>query len=161
MDNFISFAINHWALFLTLAILLALIFINEAQTARGGSDQLSPQQAVSRINHDNATVFDIRDKERFQEGHIVDAINTKSSDFELPKMEKYKNKAIIIACGNGSQSTQLLAKLKKTGFENPAILKGGMSAWSTAELPVVKHKSVSKKQLKAAKAAKTTKAAND
>lgn len=153
MDNFMQFVINHWALWLALVIILLLIFANESQVSGASAEQLSPQEAVNKINHDNAVVFDLRSKDIYRDGHIVDAINASSDAFSQKRMEKYKNKPIILVCANGSQSNQQLKQIKSSGFEQVFSLKGGMTAWSDASFPVVKHKSAQKKQIKTAKAA--------
>ena len=56
------------------------------------------------INNENALVIDLRDRESFKKGHIIDSINATAEDFEQPKMNKYKNKTIILVCARGLQS---------------------------------------------------------
>lgn len=150
MDNFTQFIINHWALFLALVVLLILIFANESHAA-SNDEQLSPQQAVGAINHENAVLFDIRAKDRFKEGHIVDSINADAQSFDKPHMEKYKNKPLVLICANGQQSTKLAHQLKKQGFKHAKTLKGGITAWKGANLPLTQ--TASKKQAVAASAA--------
>lgn len=140
MDQLSQFIMNHWLLWLIFIIILSATFIYELATQSKKAKQLSPQSAVAMINNEQAVVIDLRDKESFNKGHIIDSINAKSEDFDLPKMNKYKNKKIILACARGLQSPAVAAKIRPLGFE-PYILGGGIAAWQAADLPLIKGKS--------------------
>lgn len=140
MEQLSQFVINYWELWLLLLVILILIIINEIFTQRKKAQSLSPNAVVDLINHDNAAVVDLRDVEAFQAGHIIHATRGDADDFNLPKMEKYKSKPLILVCARGIQSEALAAKLREQGFEQPMILAGGMAAWLSAGLPTVKGK---------------------
>ncbi|MCP0913093.1 MULTISPECIES: rhodanese-like domain-containing protein [Legionella] len=133
-----QFITNHWGLWLALVVILLLIFINEAISRKKRGQELSPSAAVDMINHENAIVIDLRDKETFRAGHIINAIQASGEDFTEQRMDKYKNKALILVCARGLQSQTLVAKLRELGFAQPMVLSGGMAAWTNAGLPVVK-----------------------
>lgn len=135
-----QFILNHWPLWLALIVILLLIFINELQSQKKQAKALSPQAAVNLINHQDAVVIDIRDAESFRKNHIIDAIRTSEEDFQKQRMDKYKEKPLILVCARGLQSAQLAAKLREQGFSQPLVLAGGMNAWQAADLPVVKGK---------------------
>ncbi|ASQ46786.1 rhodanese-like domain-containing protein [Legionella clemsonensis] len=135
-----QFIINHWVLWLALIIILLLIFINEAQAQKKRAKELSPQAAVDYINHKEAVVIDLRDVETFRKGHIVDAIRASHKDFDEQRMDKYKERPIILVCARGLQSAQLATKLREKGFSEPLVLAGGIAAWQAADLPMVKGK---------------------
>lgn len=139
MEHLSQFIMNHWLLWSAFIIILALTFFYELTTQKKKAKQLTPQSAVAMINNENAVVIDLRDKESFKNGHIIDSINVNAEDFELPKMNKYKNKNIILACARGLQSPAVAAKIRSLGFE-PLILGGGIAAWQNADLPLVKGK---------------------
>lgn len=140
MGQLSQFIVNHWGLWLALVIVLLIIFINELQTQKKRAKELSPQAAVNLINHENAVVIDLREAEVFRNGHILDAIRASADDFNEQRMDKYKTKPLILVCARGLQSSQLATKLREKGFTQPMALAGGMAAWQTAELPVVKGK---------------------
>ncbi|KTD20567.1 rhodanese-related sulfurtransferase [Legionella lansingensis] len=135
-----QFIVNHWVLWLTLLIILILIFVNELLALKKRAKELSPQAAVDLINHENAVVIDLRDVETFRSGHIIDSIRANTEDFEQQRMEKYKTKPVILVCARGIHSAQLAAKLKLAGFTQPLVLSGGITAWQAAGLPIVKGK---------------------
>lgn len=140
MEQLVSFIINHWGLCLALVIVLSLILINELLDQKKRAKQLSPAAAIELINHQNATVFDLRDAETFKKGHIIDAIRVSVDDFKQQRMEKYKPKALILVCAQGIQAATLATQLRAEGFKEPMVLAGGVAAWQTAGLPLVKGK---------------------
>lgn len=140
MEQLSQFVINHWELWLALLVILILILINEVFTQRKKAQSLSPSAAVELINRENAAIVDLRDVEAFQAGHIIHAARVDADNFNLPKVEKYKSKPLILVCARGIQSETLAAKLREQGFERPMVLAGGMAAWLSAGLPTVKGK---------------------
>ena len=139
MDQLGQFIINHWQLWLLFLGVLFLTFLNELLTQKKKAKELSPQAAVDLINNEQAVVMDLRDKELFKKGHIIDSVNVKEEDFEQKKMEKYKNKTVILVCARGIQAPALAAKIQTQGYQ-PLILGGGIAAWQNADLPLVKGK---------------------
>jgi len=135
LEQFVS---NHWALVAALLVLLLLVYLNEWFSQKRAPEFLSPQSVVKKMNHDNAIVFDLRDLESFSAGHIINSIRTAATDFDEPRMKKYKEKPIILVCQKGLQSQTLATKLKSSGFTNAMALAGGINAWQAAELPLVK-----------------------
>lgn len=138
MEQISQFIINHWALCLALVGIILLIQLNEWFTKTQGPQALSPQLVVEKINHDEAVVIDLRDQEAFSAGHIIHAIRATADDFDLPRMDKYKQKTVILVCTRGIQAQTVASKLKSKGFVNPAVLAGGLTAWQSAGLPLVK-----------------------
>jgi rhodanese-related sulfurtransferase len=72
--------------------------------------------------------------------HIINSIRNNIQDFNEHRMDKYKEKPLILACAKGLQSPALAAKLRTKGFLQPMVLAGGIAAWQTAGLPLVKGK---------------------
>lgn len=138
MEQISQFINNHWPLCAAFIAILALIYVNEWVSQKRSAKSLSPQAAVEKINHESAVVIDLRDQEAFNGGHVINAIRAAASDFDLPRMNKYKEKSIILVCSRGLQSQSLAPKLKSNGFTNAMILDGGITAWQTAGLPLVK-----------------------
>ena len=135
-----QFITNHWLLWLALVAVLALIYINELLSQKKRAKELTTAAAIEMINHENAVVIDLRDQEVFRAGHIIDAIRAAADDFNQKRMEKYKQKPIILVCAKGIQSMALATKLREQGFAEPMSLAGGIAAWQEAGLPLIKGK---------------------
>jgi rhodanese-related sulfurtransferase len=139
MEQFITFVMQHWLLWLAFLIVLVLIIVEESRGALTGVPRISPQEATQLLNRQDAVIVDIREMPAYESGHIIGALHAsiKAFDDELPKLEKLKDKPIIIVCATGQESFKLANKLRKQGFQ-VNILAGGLNAWRNAGLPLVK-----------------------
>lgn len=142
MDRILEFAANNYVLMLLLAGVLIAIAVNELRIATQGGKSLEPGEATQLYNRERAQFVDIRGEADFHKGHLPEAVNVPQS--ALPKglgakLEKDKDRPIIVYCGSGLQSGKAAAILKKQGFNNIYQLKGGYAAWHGAGYPV-EHK---------------------
>ena len=140
MHQITTFITNHWPLCLALVIIVTIILINEILNKKQQGKTLSTAQAIDLINHHDAVIFDLRPQEAYLAGHIISALHILEDDLPQPRLNKYKQKPVILVCARGNQSAQCAAKMLKLGFTQPIILEGGMSAWQLEQLPVVKGK---------------------
>lgn len=138
MERFLEFVRNHWTLWLALVVILILLAYDELRDKLSGIQRLSPQDLTQKINRDEVVIVDIRDREAFNQGHIIGAINIEGPDFEknMQRLEKYKDKGIVIIDGS-SQSTLIATKLQKAGYKTYS-LAGGLNAWRNLGLPLTK-----------------------
>lgn len=141
MEHLGQFIINHWGLWLLLLIIVISILVNESIVQKMRAKSLSPQALVAVLNeNEDVLVVDLRDKDSYKKGHIINALLAKEEDFLSQRMDKHKAKKIVLVCARGSQSPALAAKLRSQGFPDLMILAGGMQAWQSSEMPVVKEK---------------------
>jgi len=141
METYWLFFAEHWALSSAFVVLLILFAFNEWRNHGSGSSVVSPQELVGLMNHSRAGVVDIREKEAFEQGHILGAINIRLSDMESKKklLNKYRSKPIVVVCQNGMSSSKAVQWLKKEGFDEVYILRGGIENWKIENLPVSKR----------------------
>lgn len=141
MDRLLEFAANHWILTSVFVSIIILLVSSSLKDALGGSNAVTPAEAINLINHDNAVVVDVREDKEFAEGHIVNAIHIPLANLtdQLNKLSKYKNKTVIMNCRSGHRSAIACKTLMKEGFENVRNLKGGVLAWSSDNLPLTKN----------------------
>jgi rhodanese-related sulfurtransferase len=147
MDRFLEFAGNHTLLVLALTTSFFVLVFSELRRKAGGLVTVGPTDAVRLINND-AMIIDLRSAESYSRGHIVNARNIPYDEFDAnrDKVAKFKSKPIVTVCDSGPSSNKVAASLRKSGFENVYGLKGGMSAWSQAGLPVVTGKKTKSKK---------------
>lgn len=147
MDTYLEFAGNHPLLVSALLLSFFVLIFTELQRKARGLTNLDPQDAVRLINND-AVVIDLRSTEAFARGHIVNAKNIPFEDLsaDKDKISKYAKKTIVTVCDAGMTSSKLVDSLRKTGVENIFGLKGGINAWTQANLPLVTGKKTKKKR---------------
>jgi rhodanese-related sulfurtransferase len=139
MANIIDFAVKNWVLVVLFLGLALTVLLYELKTAQGGARKLTPQAAVLLINQQQAVVFDVRSKDIFKAGHIIDAVNVMPTEIneQSKKLNKYKSKPVILCDEMGHKVAPLASQLQKAGF-NVHIMQGGVNAWQGASMPLVK-----------------------
>ena len=149
MDKLLEFTGNHTLLVLALTISFFVVVFSELRRKAGGLVNVEAGEAVKLINND-AVVIDLRGVDAFSRGHIVNARNIPSDelDAKMNNLEAIKSKPIVAVCDAGVTSTKAVTTLRSAGFESVYGLKGGMSGWTQAGLPVVTGKKTKAKKAK-------------
>ena len=129
MDRLLQFiAANPLLVGATLLMAIAVIAI-ELQLRARMLLEVSTAEAVRMINR-GATVVDIRDKARFEAGHVVDAVLMAPADLAKGEEGRIKKKrGVVVVCENGSQSYRAVKALRAAGFDGAFSLKGGIGSW--------------------------------
>ena len=100
---------------------------------------LSAMQAV-RLMNQGALVIDLRSRERYDAGHIVDARNVPAAELEsqADALKKWRDKSVITYCDSGADGAGAARSLTKLGFTKVFNLQGGLNAWVKDNLPLAK-----------------------
>ena len=131
----INFLIEHFYLSVPLVIVIILLLVSNAKK---GGKKISCQTLISMSNKDQVLIIDIRDSASFDSGHITASKNIPSSEISRRLNEiKKDDKFIVLVCDMGSVSPNAGEILKKEGFENICILKGGINQWRMDNLPLI------------------------
>ena len=140
IEQFITFITAHWQLALLFVVLLLLLVGLEVRNRLLGIPQLSPSEVTQAINHQAAILVDIRSKDSFAQGHILGSDNRPWKEFEaqISTVDFDKQKPVIVICENGQHAQKAALMLRKVGFLQANILKGGLPSWCSAGLPLIK-----------------------
>jgi len=140
MEKFGTFFINHWELFLALAVTVAMILYQEFWASGRGTKRAGPQIAVGLISHEDALLVDVREDNEFKDGHVVGSTHIPLSKFKerIVELDRHKDRTLIVGCRSGHRSTRACGMLRKRGFEKVYNLDGGLLAWQNANLPLTK-----------------------
>ena len=108
--------------------------------AGGAAPQVGAFEAVNLINRRDALVIDVRDKAAYDAGHVPNSRHVPLADLagRLGDLEKFKSRPLLINCVPGAAASKACATLKQAGFKEVFALRGGMSGWAEASLPVEK-----------------------
>jgi len=130
---------NIWWIGLLLGSGAMLLWPMLRGSAAGVRD-VSPAEAVLLLNRENAIVLDVREESEFAAGHIPDARNIPLAKLaeRANELRKFQQKPVVVNCQGGVRSANACGQLKKAGFTNLYNLRGGISAWNEAKLPVAK-----------------------
>ena len=141
MNTYLEFAGNHPLLVSALMFSFFLLIFSELRRKARGITNVDPQAAVQLINAD-ATIIDLRSAEAFARGHIVNARNIPMDELDAnkEKISKMGAKSILAVCDTGITSNRAVDALRKSGLESVYNLKGGITAWTQANLPLVTGK---------------------
>ena len=137
MDRIPEFITNHWPLaaaFVVLAAMLALI-----ESRRGGKS-VAPALVGALVNRQNAVLLDVRVDSDFRAGHIAGSVNIPFAQFgsRIGEIEKHRGKPLVMVCNVGSSAADAAKQLVKAGYAPVYCLAGGISAWRSENLPVVR-----------------------
>ncbi|MEN9310107.1 MAG: hypothetical protein RLY77_232 [Pseudomonadota bacterium] len=135
-----AFAGRNPVLSLALVGLTVAIVVNEMLSLLSGVRRIGPAQLTALVNRDNALVVDLRAIGDFEKGHIAGAKNVQMSQFdpENKALAPAKSLPVVLVCQVGQTATTAAKRLRKAGFAQVAVLEGGIQAWQSADLPLVK-----------------------
>ncbi|CAB0150672.1 Thiosulfate sulfurtransferase GlpE [Pseudidiomarina piscicola] len=140
MEQILAFAADHYLMSILWVVLLIAIIVTYAQAATSKVKALSPQQATLLVNRNDGVFVDTRSIDEFRKGHIHGAINLPAERIrknDTAALEKYKSAPIVVVCATGMTAKSMAQQLTKAGYENVALLQGGISAWQGASFPLV------------------------
>ncbi|MFN3323972.1 MAG: rhodanese-like domain-containing protein [Bryobacteraceae bacterium] len=84
----------------------------------------------------SCTIVDVREYPEFASGAIEGAQLAPLSTVEQYARTLDKSASLLLVCKSGRRATQAAEKLVSLGFEDVAVMEGGMEAWRAAGLPV-------------------------
>lgn len=97
----------------------------------GCSNNVYNEEKINNIVKDKEyVIIDVRTKEEYDTGHIVDSINIPVDTITLENIEEYKDKIIFVYCKSGNRSNIASAYLKDLGLN-----VYDMGAYANIELP--------------------------
>jgi len=99
---------------------------------------VTPQEAQARLKSRPAPyVLDVRQPAEYAEGHIAGATLIPLNQLADRLRDLPRDREILCVCRSGSRSGSAVRRLVRDGY-NAVNLRGGMSAWQAAGLPVKK-----------------------
>ena len=122
-----------------VAVVLMLIWTEISRRNRGYAE-LTPMQAVQRINQGGISIVDISNAADFAKGHLSGSKHVALSRFNEtdPEIAKLKTGPLMVVCKNGQTAHMAAAKLVKLGAPEVAVLKGGVTQWVADQYPLAR-----------------------
>jgi rhodanese-related sulfurtransferase len=137
----VKFVIENWYLVVAMIVSGAYLLWPQMQKFFGASVEIGTLEAVQLINQKNAVILDVREAVEYAAGRIANAKQIPLSQLasKLKELEKFKQKPVIVACRAGMRSAGACKLLKQNEFTQVYQLKGGLTAWQQANLPLEKQ----------------------
>lgn len=102
----------------------------------------TPEIAVAEldalIQSRSVRVLDVREDWEFRRGSVPGAVNVPLKKLPLRAAQLKRDKPYAVICASGSRSRSATNFLLGEGFEGAVSVKGGTSAWSRANRPLVR-----------------------
>ena len=115
--------------------------------ARAQMPHVAPQDAAAELAAGAAVLLDVREAQEWQNGHIDGAVAAPRGlvEFFADPTNPRHNKAldptarVLVVCASGARAALAAVTLKDMGYENIAVLDGGLKGWMGAGLPTNEH----------------------
>jgi rhodanese-related sulfurtransferase len=122
----------------TAAVALASLAY-EVSRARAGGQSVGAAEAVRLLNQ-GAVMLDVRPKDQFDAGHVIDARNVPAGELDgaQESLKRLRDRVVIACCDNGLTSAGVARALRGQGFSKIATLRGGLQTWRAENLPLVR-----------------------
>jgi len=103
--------------------------------AASSFSDIEPQEAFRRVKA-GALLIDVRQPSELSSGRLPKAVNV-----PLPALEAYadeidRSTPVMLVCRSGSRSRKGAKRLAALGFSDVSNVRGGITAWGRAGLPL-------------------------
>ncbi len=114
--------------------------------ARAQVALVEPTEAADELGS-GAVIVDVREPEEWQHGHINGSVPAPRGLLEFfadPASPRHQNqldpsRRVIVVCASGARASLAALTLTTMGYQDVAILDGGLKGWTAAGLPVNEH----------------------
>jgi rhodanese-related sulfurtransferase len=139
MDRLIVYTNHHPWLVAGLVLAIVVVALYELRLRSETQASVSPQDMV-RLMNQGALLIDLRPVEQYTAGHVSGARQMSGEQIlqAADTLKKYKEKAVVVYDDTGSLGASAVRQLVAQGFTKAFNLRGGLSAWRTENLPLVR-----------------------
>ena len=114
--------------------------------ARTQVSLVDPKDAARELEN-GAVVVDVREPEEWQHGHLDHSVSAPRGLLEFfadPTSPRHKaaldpQTRTIVLCASGARAALAALTLQTMGYDDVAVLEGGLKAWTAAGLPTNEH----------------------
>ncbi len=140
MQEYLDFAQRNMFLVIGFFAILAMLVFTEFRRFTQAFSMVNTNEAIQLMNHNDIMILDVREAKEFSAGHLVNSthIPTTAIAKRASEIEKYKDKDLLVYCKTDQRASIAARQLIKLGFKKISVLKGGINAWTSANLPVEK-----------------------
>ena len=127
---------------IALALLAVVAFLPRLIGNMRRGPSIDIPELKQRLDSDNALLLDVRTAEDFigEQGHIDKAVNIAVEELpaRMKELSDYIERPVAIICRTDKRSAKAALLLTEEGFHDVHVVRGGMTKWLEAKLPVVR-----------------------
>lgn len=97
--------------------------------------EVSPLEAMALLERGEAQLIDVREPWEYEEAHIPGCCLIPMGEVPTRLHEIRRDVPTVVYCRSGVRSGKVVALLREAGFDRALNLKGGILAWTNAQLP--------------------------
>lgn len=118
------------------AIALFILLATQLLQAQDGIDV----QQAQRLSRQGVLLLDVREPGEYAEVHAPGAtlIPLGELNAHLPELAGFKDKPVLVMCRSGHRSSKAVSQLRDAGFSQVSNVKGGINAWESGGLELVR-----------------------
>ncbi|MEX0603582.1 MAG: rhodanese-like domain-containing protein [Marinobacter sp.] len=105
-------------------------FLQRAKEAKQRITEVSPAEARDKIV-EGALLLDLREKDKFELGHIKGALNISPDalDMRIGEVAPDKHAPIVCYCGGSNRAALTTDTLQQIGYTRVVSIQGGLKAY--------------------------------
>lgn len=100
--------------------------------------EISPLELRAGLQDGSVLLVDVREPDEFASGHVQGAVNIPLSAFALRDIPDEPGRTIVLQCAGGKRSAMALDRCRDAQSMIDTHLAGGINAWTSAGLPLVR-----------------------
>ena len=118
---------SSWLIALIVLAVIIIVLVLNAWLSMRGVNMLTEEEFSKDLR--KVQLIDIREKDKFNHGHILGARNIPMSTFQMKKSGIRKDIPVYLYDQSGNTALRAARLLKKDGHKDINILKKGISQW--------------------------------
>lgn len=115
--------------------------------AAAQSATVSPKDAANELAAGTAVLLDVREPPEWHHDHIDGSVPAPRGLVEFfadPTNPRHNealdpSRRVIVVCASGARAALVAVTLSSMGYEDVAVLAGGLKGWTDAGLPTTDH----------------------
>ncbi len=95
-----------------------------------------------------ATLIDVREQDEWDESHIEQAVHVPQAEVieRIDELVPDRSERLLLQCRTDNRSARVADALQDFGYEDVAVVEGGITAWDAAHYPLVESGALTRDQ---------------
>ena len=128
MSIFFNFFFEYWFLFFLFIFVLSLLLYLEYKSYYY-LNCISTYNLIKLMNINNVFVYDIRCKDEYDKGHIINSLNILETSVLKDRILKFHSNNVVIVCEDGLKSANCIRINFCNSSNSVLYLKSGIKGW--------------------------------